>query len=56
VSPVKYEPGFCIPEDGIIHSHRREDLISYWIVSAREFCESCVLLALVCRFSLRLNS
>jgi hypothetical protein len=25
VSPVKYELGFYIPEDGILHSHRRED-------------------------------
>jgi hypothetical protein len=29
VSPVKYELGFYIPEDGILHSHRREDLKSY---------------------------
>jgi hypothetical protein len=26
VSPVKYELGFYIPEDDILHSHRREDL------------------------------
>jgi hypothetical protein len=26
VSPVKYELGFYIPEDGIVHSHRRENL------------------------------
>jgi hypothetical protein len=26
VSPVKYELGFYIPEDGILHSHRRENL------------------------------
>jgi hypothetical protein len=26
VSPVRYELGFYIPEDGIIHSHRRENL------------------------------
>jgi hypothetical protein len=24
VSPVRYELGFYIPEDGILHSHRRE--------------------------------
>jgi hypothetical protein len=24
VSPVKYELGFYIPEDDILHSHRRE--------------------------------
>jgi hypothetical protein len=26
---VKYELGFYIPEDGILHSHRREYLKSY---------------------------
>jgi hypothetical protein len=29
VSPVKYELGSYIPEDGILHSHRRENLKSY---------------------------
>jgi hypothetical protein len=29
VSPVKYEQGVYIPEDGILHSHRRKNLISY---------------------------
>jgi hypothetical protein len=29
VSPVKYEMGFYIPEDGILHSHCRENLKSY---------------------------
>jgi hypothetical protein len=29
VSPVKYELGFYIPEDTILHSHRRENLKSY---------------------------
>jgi hypothetical protein len=29
VSPVKYEMGFYIPEDDILHSHRRENLKSY---------------------------
>jgi hypothetical protein len=29
VSPVKYELGFYIPEDGILHSHSRENLKSY---------------------------
>jgi hypothetical protein len=29
VSPVKYELGFYIPEDGILLSHRREELKSY---------------------------
>jgi hypothetical protein len=29
VSPVKYELGFYIPEDEIVHSRRRETLKSY---------------------------
>jgi hypothetical protein len=29
VSPVKYELGFYIPEDDVLHSHRRENLKSY---------------------------
>jgi hypothetical protein len=29
VSPVKYELGFYIPKDGILHNHRRENLRSY---------------------------
>jgi hypothetical protein len=29
VSPVKYELGFYIPDDDILHSHRRENLKSY---------------------------
>jgi hypothetical protein len=29
ISPLRYELGFCIPEDGILHSHRRENLKSY---------------------------
>jgi hypothetical protein len=29
VSPVKYELDFYIPEDGILHSHRRQSLKSY---------------------------
>jgi hypothetical protein len=28
VSPMRYEQGFYIPEDGILHSHRRENLKS----------------------------
>jgi hypothetical protein len=27
--PVRYELGFYIPEDGILHSHRLETLKSY---------------------------
>jgi hypothetical protein len=29
VSPVKYELGVYIPEDGILHSDRRDSLGSY---------------------------
>jgi hypothetical protein len=29
VSPVRYELDFYIPEDAILHSHRRETLESY---------------------------
>jgi hypothetical protein len=29
MSPVKYELGFCIPEDDILHSYCRENLKSY---------------------------
>jgi hypothetical protein len=29
VSAVRYENGFYIPEDDILHSHRRENLKSY---------------------------
>jgi hypothetical protein len=31
VSPVKYELGFYIPEDDILHSYRHEDLESYML-------------------------
>jgi hypothetical protein len=37
VSPVKYELGFYIPEDGILHSHRRENLNSH-ILSCCYYC------------------
>jgi hypothetical protein len=33
MSPVKYELGFFIQEDDILHSHRRENLKSYIIVT-----------------------
>jgi hypothetical protein len=29
VSPVKYELGFYVPEDGTLHSHPRENLNPY---------------------------
>jgi hypothetical protein len=31
---VKYELGFYIPEDDILHSHRRENLKSYMVMSS----------------------
>jgi hypothetical protein len=38
VSPVKYELGFYIPEDDILHSHCREDLKSYKCASYPKVC------------------
>jgi hypothetical protein len=43
VSPVKYELGFYIPEDGILHSHRRENLKSYTFRNSPEVCFVCLL-------------
>jgi hypothetical protein len=31
VFPVRYELGFCMPEDGILHSNRRGNLKSYYL-------------------------
>jgi hypothetical protein len=42
VSPVKYELGFYIPGDGILHSHRRENLKSY-IALLAELCSGDVM-------------
>jgi hypothetical protein len=36
MSPVRYELGFYIPEDDLLHSHRRENL-NYYILSLRFF-------------------
>jgi hypothetical protein len=33
VFPVRYELGFYIPEDDILHSHRRENVRSYIVGS-----------------------
>jgi hypothetical protein len=33
---VKYELGFYIPKDGILHSHRRENLKSYKVITGYE--------------------
>jgi hypothetical protein len=35
VSPLRYELGFYIPEDRILHSHRREHLKSYIALTGR---------------------
>jgi hypothetical protein len=35
VFPMRYELGFCIPEDCTLHSHRRENLKSYKYSSVR---------------------
>jgi hypothetical protein len=42
VSPVKYELGFYIPEDDILHSHCRENFKSY-IVPSFEFQNSIIM-------------
>jgi hypothetical protein len=34
MSPMRYELGFCIPEDDILHSDRRENLKSYIALNA----------------------
>jgi hypothetical protein len=34
VSPVRYELGFHIQEDGILHTHRRGNLRSYVLLTA----------------------
>jgi hypothetical protein len=34
VSPVKYELGFYVSEDDILHSHRRENLKSYMALAS----------------------
>jgi hypothetical protein len=43
VSPVKYELGVYIPEDSILHSHRRENLKSYKYGTGLN--DSCTLLS-----------
>jgi hypothetical protein len=35
MSPVRYELGFYIPEDDILHCHRRENLKPYTNVTKR---------------------
>jgi hypothetical protein len=42
VFSVRYELGFYIPEDGILHSHSRENLKSY-ITLLAELCRGDVM-------------
>jgi hypothetical protein len=44
VSPVKYELGFYIPEDDILHSYRRENLVLSFICIVFFLFSSCLLL------------
>jgi hypothetical protein len=37
VSSVKYEPDFYIPEEAIVHSHRRENLKCYIVLILIKF-------------------
>jgi hypothetical protein len=37
VFPVKYEQGFYIPEDGILHSQHRENLKAYMALTGWAF-------------------
>jgi hypothetical protein len=37
VSPLKYELGFYTPDDGILHSHRRENLKAYIVLTGWTF-------------------
>jgi hypothetical protein len=45
VSPVKYELGFYIPEEDILHSHRRENLKSHIFTLHCSCAHSAVLTA-----------
>jgi hypothetical protein len=41
VFPARYDLGFYIPKDGILHSHRRENFKSYLINSSFRYWEHC---------------
>jgi hypothetical protein len=57
MSSVRYELGFYIPEDCILHSHYRETLISYNNnLTMHSSCNSSLRLFLVCKLSLRRKS
>jgi hypothetical protein len=39
MTPVRYELGFYIPEDDLLHSHRRENLKSYILLFMFKPCK-----------------
>jgi hypothetical protein len=43
VSPVKYELGFYIPEDDILHSHRRENFKSLKFTASSNLSQSPII-------------
>jgi hypothetical protein len=48
VSPVRYELGFYIPEDTILHSHRRENLKSYKMLMGGDLLGCAIFCFLEC--------
>jgi hypothetical protein len=40
MSPVRYELGFYIPEDDVLHSHRRDNLKPYTLSDLVKFTEN----------------
>jgi hypothetical protein len=49
MSPVRYEMGFYIPEDVILHSHRRENLKSYtFLLNSADFVKLSLFSLLCC--------
>jgi hypothetical protein len=42
MSPVRYELGFYISEDDILHSHKGENLKSYMTLTSWTLCPRCV--------------
>jgi hypothetical protein len=46
MSPVRYELGFYIPEDDNLHSHRRENLKSYIVLTCINYLYDIVLFPL----------
>jgi hypothetical protein len=46
MSPVRYEQGFYIPEDDILHSYRRENLKCYIVVFVVFVLAGCIVYVL----------